>query len=254
MLYAGKRLGMGEVKSKRVAGGKAIYGASVGILMLEARFPRIPGDMGNATTWPFPVHYKVVRSASPDRVVRQGAEGLLDTFIAAARELAADGVDGITTNCGFLSLFQHELADAVGVPVATSSLMQVGLVNALLPQGKRAGILTISASSLTPKHLEKAGVPAGTPIGTTEGGREFTRAILGNEPDLDVDLARADNVEAALRLQAENADLGAIVLECTNMVPYAADIRAATGLPVFSIETFVRWFQASLVPRRYPVP
>lgn len=238
--------------SGKISGGKAIYGASVGILMLEARFPRIPGDMGNALTWPFPVHYKVVRSASPDRVVRQGAEGLLDVFIAAARELVADGVDGITTNCGFLSLFQQELADAVRVPVATSSLMQVRMVNALLPVGKRAGILTVSASSLTPKHLEKAGVPAGTPVGSTEGGREFTRVLLDNEMELDVDLARQDNVDAARALMAANPDLGAIVLECTNMIPYAADIREATGLPVFSIETFVRWFQAGLVPRRYP--
>ena len=120
----------------RVTGGKSIYGASVGILMLDARFPRIPGDMGNATTWPFPVHYKIVRSATPDRVVLKGAEGLLDVFIAAARELVADGVDGVTTNCGFLSLFQEELALAVGVPVATSSLMQVDLVNRLLPKRK----------------------------------------------------------------------------------------------------------------------
>jgi len=242
----------GEIRGGKAKGGKAIYGASVGILMLEARFPRIPGDMGNALTWPFPVHYKVVRSASPDRVVRQGAEGLLDVFIAAARELVADGVDGITTNCGFLSLFQQELADAVRVPVATSSLMQVRMVNALLPVGKRAGILTVSASSLTPKHLEKAGVPAGTPVGSTEGGREFTRVLLDNEMELDVDLARQDNVDAARALMAANPDLGAIVLECTNMIPYAADIREATGLPVFSIETFVRWFQAGLVPRRYP--
>lgn len=235
----------------RATGGKSIYGASVGILMLDARFPRIPGDMGNATTWPFPVHYKVVRSATPDRVVRKGAEGLLDLFVAAARELVDDGVDGITTNCGFLSLYQQELAAAVGVPVATSSLMQVALVERLLPPGRRAGILTISASSLTPLHLERAGVPAGTPVGTTEGGREFTRAILGNENELDVDLARQDNIEAARELRFRHPDLGAIVLECTNMVPYAADIRAATGLPVFSIETFVRWFQAALVPRRY---
>ena len=234
-----------------VTGGKAIYGASVGILMLEARFPRIPGDMGNALTWPFPVHYKVVRDASPDRVVRGGADGMLEAFIAAARELVADGVDGITTNCGFLSLFQRELAEAVGVPVATSSLMQVAMVNAILPPGKRAGILTISASSLTPLHLERAGVPKGTPIGTTEGGREFTRAILDNELQLDVDLARQDNVEAALALTAANPDIGALVLECTNMIPYAADIRAATGLPVFSIHNFVSWFQASLVPRSF---
>jgi Asp/Glu/hydantoin racemase len=235
----------------KAKGGKAVYGASVGILMLEAQFPRIPGDMGNALTWPFPVHYKVVRSATPDLVVRKGAAGTLDMFIAAARELVADGVDGITTNCGFLALFQEELAAAVPVPVATSSLMQVALVNRLFAPGKRAGILTISGTALTLLHLEKAGVPEGTPIGTTEGGREFTRAILDNELYLDVDAARLDNVDAALKLQADNPELGAIVLECTNMIPYAADIRQATGLPVFSIETFVRWFQASLVPTRF---
>lgn len=232
-------------------GGKAIYGASVGILMLDARFPRIPGDMGNALTWPFPVHYKVVRDASPERVVRHGAEGLLGHFIDAARELVADGVDGITTNCGFLSLFQDELAEAVGVPVATSSLMQVAMVNRLLPNSRRAGVLTISSSTLTPLHLEKAGVPEGTPIASTEGGSEFTRAILGNELQLDVELARQDNVEAAKRLAVDRPEIGALVLECTNMVPYAGDIRAATGLPVFSIETFVRWFQAALQPRTY---
>jgi hypothetical protein len=222
--------------------------------MLDARFPRIPGDMGHAETWPFPVHYKVVRGASPDLVVRKGAPGLLPHFIKAAQELVADGVDGITTNCGFLSLMQAELQAAVPVPVATSSLMQVGLVNALLPPGKRAGILTINASSLTEAHLTAASVPEGTPIGTTEGGREFTTAILGNALELDVDLARADNVAAAEALVASNPDIGALVLECTNMVPYAADIRAATGLPTYSIESFVTWFQSGLSPRRFPDP
>ncbi|MEM6408738.1 MAG: aspartate/glutamate racemase family protein [Pseudomonadota bacterium] len=238
----------------KVTGGKSIYGASVGILMLDARFPRIPGDMGNALTWPFPVHYKIVRDASPDLVVRRGAEGLLDNFIAAGRELVRDGVDGITTNCGFLSLYQEELSEALDVPVATSSLMQVAMVNAILPAGKRAGILTISASNLSEEHLQKAGVPAGTPVHSTEGGAEFTRAILGNETELDVALARADNVTAAQELVAQHRDLGAIVLECTNMIPYAADIRAATGLPVFTIESFICWFQSGLAPRRYPAP
>lgn len=232
-------------------GGKAIYGARLGILMLDARFPRIPGDMGNATTWPFPVHYRIVRGALPDLVVRQGAQGLLPLFIEAAQELVADGVDGITTNCGFLSLMQADLQAAVPVPVATSSLMQVGMVNALLPPGKRTGILTISASSLTAAHLAAARVPDGTPIGTTEGGAEFTRAILGNEVTLDVEAARWDNVTAARALVEAHPDIGAIVLECTNMVPYAADIEVETGLPVFSIETFVTWFHAGLGPRRH---
>ena len=232
-------------------GGKSIYGASVGILMLEAQFPRILGDMGNALTWPFPVLYKVVRGASPDQVVRNNAEGLYEIFLEAARELVRDGAEGITTNCGFLALFQDELADALDVPVATSSLMQVPLVERLLPKGKRAGILTISSSTLSSEHLEKAGCAADTPIGGTPKNGEFSRVILDNELELDVGLARKENVTAARELTKTNPELGAIVLECTNMVPYAADIRAATGLPVFSIYNFIAWFQAGLQPKKY---
>ena len=135
-------------------GGKNVYGAAVGILMLETRFPRVFGDIGNAATWPFPVMYRVVPGASPDRVVRQRGEGLLEAFIAAGRDLVRHGADGITTNCGFLALFQDELAAALGVPVATSSLMQVPFVERLLPADKRVGIVTISATSLTADHLK----------------------------------------------------------------------------------------------------
>src|ERR1700761_5181867 len=95
-------------------GGKVLYGAPLGILMLEACFPRIPGDMGNATTWPFPVLYRVVKGASPERVVLQGAAGLLDAFLEAADELVSVGAEALTTNCGFLALFQKELAARVG--------------------------------------------------------------------------------------------------------------------------------------------
>ena len=240
-----------ESRNSHVTGGRTVYGASVGILMLEARFPRVHGDMGHAGTWPFPVHYRVVRGASPERVVRGKATGLLDLFIDAARDLVAHGADGITTNCGFLSLYQAELATALDCPVATSSLMQINLVNATLPPGKRAGILTISASTLTTEHLENAGVPCDTPIATTEGRREFTRAILGDELELDVAAARQDNVDAAVELRDAHPNVGAIVLECTNMTPYAADIRAATGLPTYSMVSFVSWFQSGLQPRQY---
>ena len=235
----------------KVKGGKTVYGACLGILMLETRFPRIPGDIGNALTWPFPVRYRVVRGASPDRVVRHRAEGLLPAFIEAARELVADGADGIATNCGFLSVFQHEIADAVGVPVATSSLMQVPLVRSMLPAGRTAGVLTISAETLSDEHLARAGVPAGLPVVGTDGGREFTRAILDDEPEMDVDLARDDVIDAGVRLVADHPEVGAIVLECTNMVPYAADLRVRTGVPIFGIYSFLRWFHEGLMPRRF---
>src|SRR6185437_1083584 len=105
------RRSLGGIGAMTIArGGKAIYGAPLGILMLDARFPRIPGDMGNAGTWPFPVLYRVVRGASPERVVLDAASGLLDDFLRAAADLVADGAEAITTNCGFLSVFQRELA------------------------------------------------------------------------------------------------------------------------------------------------
>ena len=235
-------------------GGKAVYGARLGILMLEARFPRIPGDMGNALTWPFPVLYRVVRGASPRRVVMEGASGLLDTFLAAAGELVDLGADGITTNCGFLSIYQADLAQRCRVPVATSSLMQVPLVQATLPPGKRVGILTVNAGTLTEAHLAAAGVPAGTPVMGTEGGREFTRVLINNEPELDVAAAARDIVEAGKALVDEHPEVGAIVLECTNMCPYAALLRDEVGLPVYDIYSFVTWFHASLSPREFGPP
>jgi Asp/Glu/hydantoin racemase len=241
------------IPSGRIArGGKAIYGAPLGILMLEARFPRIPGDMGNAETWPFPVLYRVVRGASPERVVLRGARGLLPEFVAAARELVDLGAEAITTNCGFLSLFQRELAAAAGVPVATSSLMQVPWVQATLPPGRRVGVITVSRASLTPAHLEAAGVPLDTPIIGTEGGREFFRVLIKAEAeDMDLTLAGQDILAAGQALVAEHPELGAIVLECTNMPPYAAALQQAVGLPVYDIYSMITWFRAGLRPRYF---
>jgi Asp/Glu/hydantoin racemase len=232
-------------------GGKAVYGARLGILMLEARFPRIPGDVGNALTWPFPVLYKVVPGASPDRVVRRRAEGLLDAFLDAAHELVRLGADGITTNCGFLSLFQRELAAHCGVPVAASSLMQAPLIERLLPPGRRVGILTIAQASLTPAHLEAAGVAPDVPLGGTEGGREFSRVILNDEPELDVATAERDILDAGEVLVRAHPEVGAVLLECTNMCPYAAALQAHLGLPVFDMVSFIGWFHAGLAPRNW---
>jgi len=236
-------------------GGKSIYGAPLGILMLEARFPRIPGDMGNATTWPFPVLYRVVKGASPERVVLNQASGLLDAFLEAAADLVDQGAEAITTNCGFLALFQRELAAHVRVPVATSSLIQVPWVQATLPPGQRVGVITVSGGSLTPRHLQAAGIPADTPFVGTENGREFFRVLIKAEKqDMDVALAEQDILDAGHALVARHPDIGAIVLECTNMPPYARALRDRLGLPIFDIYSLITWFHAGLRPRVFAAP
>jgi len=240
--------------SRIVYGGKTLYGASVGILMLETRFPRIPGDMGNAATWPFPVLYKVVPGASPRRVVRDKAEGLLDELLAAAEELVRLGADGITTTCGFLSLYQRDIAAHVGVPVATSSLMQIPFIERVLPPSKRVGILTVSAASLTADHLRAAGADPATPVVGTDDGSEFSRVMINDEERLDVAAAERDILAAGDELVARHDGIGAVLFECTNMVPYARAVSQRSRIPVFSIYTFVTWFQSGLVPRQFGYP
>ena len=232
----------------RVQGGYNLYGFSVGILMLDTQFPRIPGDMGNATTFPFPVRYHRVSGASPDLVVRKGSRQLLPAFIEGAQVLEREGVRAITANCGFLAKFQREIAAAVSVPVFTSSLLLVPMVHRMLPPGKAVGILTVDASSLTPDDFDGVGITSGIPVAIAglETEREFTRVLLGDQLVLDVEAARREHIRVAQRLCAEHPTVGAIVLECTNMPPYRADLQAATGLPVFDIVHLVQMVHTAL--------
>jgi hypothetical protein len=232
----------------RVQGGYNLYGFSVGILVLDTQFPRIPGDMANAATFAFPVRYHRVPGASPELVVRQGSRQLLPAFIEGAQFLEREGVQAITTNCGFLAKFQRELAAAVRIPVFTSSLLLVPMVHRMLPPSKAVGILTIDATALTPADLGGAGITAEMAVAVAglETEKEFTRVLLGNQLTLDVEIARREHIRAAQVLCTEHPEVGAIVLECTNMPPYRADIQAATGLPVFDIVHLVQMVHTAI--------
>jgi Asp/Glu/Hydantoin racemase len=226
--------------------------AVLGILMLETTFARVHGDMGNPMTWPFPVRLSVVPGATPQRVVEEGAAGLLPEFIGAAQQLVHLGAEAITTSCGFLALFQRELAAAVKVPVATSSLMQVNAVQATLPAGRRVGVITINAATLGAAHWHAVGAPPDVPCVGVENGGELYRVLVAGEKDhLDPLLAKQDVLDAGRQLVARHPEVGAIVLECTNMPPYAAALRAELGLPVFDIYSMISWFHTGLRPRKF---
>jgi aspartate/glutamate racemase len=237
---------------EKVTGGKNIYGYPIGILMLETQFPRIPGEIGNATTWDFPVLYKIVKKATPDVVVRKGAAGQLEPFIQGAQELEKEGVRAITTNCGFLALFQKEMASAVNIPVFTSSLMQVPLAYLMIKPSQKVGIITIHAKSLTQKHLSCVGADK-IPhvIYGTEGEEEFSRVILDDEMELDVDKSRDELVRVSKRMLLEHPEVGAVVLECTNMPPYAPAIQKVINLPIFDIYTLVIMVYHSVVKKEF---
>jgi hypothetical protein len=212
----------------------------LGVLMLDTRFPRLVGDIGNPASFDVPVVTRVIRGARPEHAVQgaaaQRAAGLAEPFLAALHELEGEGAAAITTSCGFLVLMQARLQAAASVPVVTSSLL---LLPSLLKQRAHVGVLTISAQNLDEEFLAAAGVPAhrmgDVAIEGVDPRGEFARAILGNQATLDVERAVRDVVEAALRLKAREPALTDLVLECTNMPPYAAAIERATGCRTWSL-------------------
>lgn len=221
---------------------------TLGVVMLDTRFPRLRGDIGCPETFASSVRYRVVEGALPHRVVVERDRSLLAPFIAAARALEAEGCSAIATSCGFLALFQAEMQAALGVPVWTSSLLLVAEVEAALPAGRRAGVVTADAASLTAPHLTAAGARIDTPVEGLAPGSAFRRTLLDNRRVLDAAEAEASTVAAATRLVARHPEVAAIVLECTNMPPYADAVRAATRLPVHDIITLIAARFAAAAP------
>jgi Asp/Glu/hydantoin racemase len=221
-----------------------VHGLTLGVLMLDTQFERFPGEIGNGATWSVPLQFKIVRGASPQRVIEDQGRGLLEPFIDAAQELIDLGVRGITTSCGFLALFQRELSARLSVPVATSALLQAPMVERMLPAGKRVGILTVNREALTAAHLAAVGVDGSTPIAGMPADSLFRRNFTDLANPAEVAFAKLEHemVQAARGLAQAHPEVGAIVFECTNMPPFSAAVRKATGLPVFDVVGMLRWF------------
>lgn len=226
-----------------IYGGQTVYGVPIGIILLDTKFPRINGDIGNSTTFQFNVMYTFVKNASPQRVVG-GDKTLLDPFIEAARYLEQQGVKAITTSCGFLALFQQEMARSVNIPVFTSSLLQVPLVSNLIGREKKVGILTANSDTLTEELLNAVGWSSrdfNVVIHGMQKFPNFSKPMLLNKNFLDEERIRMDMVTVSKIMIEEHPEIGAFVFECTNMPPYAKAVQQATGRPVFDVVTLTNF-------------
>ena len=210
----------------------------LGVLMLQTQFPRPVGDIGHPGSFDLPVRHRVVPEASPARVVRERAAGLLPAFIGAARALIDEGAAAITTSCGFMAIAQRELQAALPVPVWSSSLM-------LLPEldGRTPGVITIDAAALGAEHFHAVGADPRTPCEGIAPNSALARTLLGDALTLTVADAQEQVLAAGRRLLARHPQIDTLVLECTNLPPYAAALRQASGLPVHDVLTMLhaRW-------------
>ncbi len=229
------------------------YGESIGILILDAAYPCVPGNVGNACTFDFPVRYKVVKNASIDRLLNQRDPSLLEPFIEAARELQDEGVRAVTGACGFMALFQRQVADALDIPVFLSSLLQVPFIYQMLPRGRKIGVISADSSALTREHFSSVGIVPDIPmiLGGMENQVEFREAVLLEKGTLDSEQIQREVVEVAKQMVNKDPDIAAIVLECSDLPPYAAAVQAAVQRPVFDFITMIQYVHSALVRRPF---
>lgn len=230
--------------------------AEIGVICMDTDFTKIPGHIRNRATFDFPVRYHVVAGATAERVVTQADPTLLGPFIAAARRLEAEGVAAITSACGFLALFQRELADAVDVPLYASSLIQVPMVGRMMSRGQEVGLLVAKKRSLTQRHLSAVGaddVPVC--VAGMADQPEFREVMLeARRPGLDAGRLEGEVLDVTDRLARENPGMGALVIECTDLVPFARAIQQRIRLPVFDIVTLTEMVHRSLTRHSFEQP
>ncbi|MFO7997999.1 MAG: aspartate/glutamate racemase family protein [Bacteroidales bacterium] len=232
--------------------GQTSYGELIGILLLDTNTPFIQGDAGNATSYQYPVRFKRIDGLTPNRIFAHD-RSYIQNMIAGAQELEREGVRAITGDCGFMAIFQKEVQEAVSIPVFLSSLLQIPFMASIINPRASIAILTANSSSLTSDVLTALGVknPDQIIIAGLENTDHFKKAAIDDIGILDSDGIRTEVLHAALNLKDQNPDIGAILLECSMLPPYAAAVQEATGVPVFDYLSMIDHVASSLAKKRF---
>lgn len=235
--------------------GRVSYGVSIGILCLDCNVPFIPGDVGNASTYDYPVSYHLVPGATSEAVIDRKDPALTPAFVEAAQYLVHQGVRAITGDCGYMATHQSAVAAAVHVPVLLSSLLQIPLLLRMLAPEQWLGIICANDASFTDDLLDAVGVTAAErerlAIRGVQDKPHWQDTIMRGSGRLDVAGIRAEVVETAEELRADHPDLGGYLLECSDLPPYSRAVQLATGLPVFDWIGFIDYVHHAVVPRQY---
>lgn len=234
--------------------GQNIAGYPIGIVYIEDVFyPMVPGNIVNGYTFPFPVRLKAVEGLDCQNLF-DAADGVYEMVLETCKKLEKEGVRAISGACGFFGNYQAKIAEELSVPVALSSLVQLPWIATLLKKDQTIGVLTAQKDSFTAQLLDSCGV-------CTELKKRLLVKDLGHEDQFscipegrgvfDNGLVQQEVVGKAMEILEEAPNTGAILLECSDMPPYAYAVQAATGVPVFDFTTLIRWLHSAVAQTPY---
>ena len=236
--------------------GRSVYGPTVGIVQLPANIPMLPGDMGNATTFDFPVLYELIPDINPHWVLSaEPHPEVLKRTIIAAHRLEMQGCRAIIGNCGFFANYQPEVAKAITVPFFNGSLMQVPMALIAVGSNKKVGVLTANGKLLkAAPALKNSGVAdkdmSRVVIYGNEDGKQMNN-VTGEKGQFSPKGLEKELVALAKKMVKEHPDIGAIVLECTEFPPHAFAIQEAVRLPMYDFVTLTKLMHAGAMQKPY---
>ncbi len=255
-----------NLRAIRARPDRRVYGMGLGVIILDDVYPGFPGDVRNASAYPFPVQYDVAEGVDIHcLVVEEDKSPCLAPLLASARRLERMGCRAIAGECGYFAYFQREVAAAVRVPVFMSSLLQVPFAQQLIGPDRVIGILMANANYLTERHLTAVGIQPGTNyvVGDAMARgecREFdhlwTGGLRTDPPSADYAKAEQEFVAVAASFVRQYPQMGALVLECTGFPPFARALQRelaqlGTDIAVFSWGTLLDYAYAVAVHRDY---
>jgi hypothetical protein len=257
-MYPGRDTGIGKIVARS---GRRAYGMGLGVLLLDDVYPGFPGDVRNASAYPFPIQYEIVEGIDIYRLVcEEDKSPCLPPLLRAAQRLERMGCRALAGECGYFAYFQREVAASVGVPVFMSSLLQVPLALQVVGPEKVVGILMSGAGYLTERHLESVGVRLGSNyvVGDAMSSREceefdhlWTRDLRPDTPRAEYAKAEAEFLKVATRFHRQHPNMGAMVLECTGFQPFARALQREIDIPLFSWGTLLDYAYSIAVHRDY---
>jgi len=247
----------------RARKGKRCYGMGIGVMLVDDDYPGFPGDVRNASGFPFPIQYKVVEDVSIKQLVyEKDKTSCLPMILQASKSLEKYGCRAISAECGYFAYFQREVAAHVDVPVFLSSLLQVPMAQQVIDPNKVVGIIGLAESQLiTQELLEAVNISIGSNYIICCGQdlgvscETFERLWLSDGDDIEryasFQKAEDEFINIVNQCLKKYPTIGAIVLTCTGWQPFARALQRQIDLPIFSSGTLLDYAYSVVVHRDY---